>query len=118
MTLPIVEQVARAIERAWSRNHASIRSDPDIAWRVWTPEAEAALEASGLAELTEVLRDMRDFCTFLSGFGEDNIWRPASRHSALIDALLAKLNGASCVLADGPASDMRDGPRTPHGSLG
>jgi Na+/phosphate symporter len=51
----LVERVARAIERAWSRNHASIRSDPDIAWKVWTPEAEAALE-SAQAEIAR-LRD-------------------------------------------------------------
>jgi hypothetical protein len=40
-----VERVARAIERAWSRTHASIRLDPDIAWKAWTPEAEAAIKA-------------------------------------------------------------------------
>jgi hypothetical protein len=41
-----IERVARAIERAWSKNHASIKSDPDIAWKVWTPEAEAAISAA------------------------------------------------------------------------
>jgi hypothetical protein len=49
-------------------------------------------------------------------------WVEKRPHSAPLvkraHALLAKLNGASCALADGPASDMRDGPRTPHGSLG
>jgi hypothetical protein len=88
MTLPIVERL-REVE-----DHADVGC------------AEAADTIEELVEAMEHCRKALARSCVLLKLQEE------------IDALLAKLNGASCALADGPASDMRDGPSTPHGSLG
>jgi hypothetical protein len=62
--------------------------------------------ADTIEELVEALNDIRGPVTNIEVA------------KAIARVALAKLNGASCALADGPASDMRDGPSTPHGSLG
>jgi hypothetical protein len=62
--------------------------------------------ADTIEELVEALNDIRGPVTNIEVA------------KAIARVALDKLNGASRALADGPASDMRDGPRTPHGSLG
>ena len=54
----LVERVARAIVK---RNYPSFNErDADVMWEGFVPDAEAAIEAAGVADLVEALRTVRD----------------------------------------------------------
>jgi hypothetical protein len=82
----MVEPVARAIAASFELGSPGIAASLRMDWQTWAPEAKAALEASYHAELVEMLTEARNR---LAMVGEQH------RLIGRIDALLAKLNGAS-----------------------